>query len=135
MLAAQTRFLMSFYTAEYYILVCDKACLKECGGPGADSCKECALGYEEVEGSCTDIDECREDDSICSNGTYCLNTPGCQGMRAKLDACPLKELEDFTILVTSTTSVWPTRLPSMAACPHTVPSGEWTALLRTADTR
>ncbi len=36
-----------------YCLVCDRGCLKECAGPGADSCKECARGYEEVEGTCT----------------------------------------------------------------------------------
>ena len=41
------------YTHMHPRSVCDRACLTECGGPGADSCKECALGYEEVEGSCT----------------------------------------------------------------------------------
>ena len=34
-------------------LACDKACLSSCEGPGADSCDECAGGYQESEeGEC-----------------------------------------------------------------------------------
>eukprot|EP00730_Choanoeca_flexa_P000402 TRINITY_DN10185_c0_g1_i3.p1 TRINITY_DN10185_c0_g1~~TRINITY_DN10185_c0_g1_i3.p1 ORF type:complete len:371 (+),score=24.22 TRINITY_DN10185_c0_g1_i3:30-1115(+) len=57
-------------------LSCDPAC-SNCTGPAATDCLQCADGYELLDGSCQDIDECQAVESKCSQpDQYCANEPG-----------------------------------------------------------
>lgn len=53
---------------------CHIAC-QECSSYGSDQCKVCAVGWEELDGGCYDINECRSD-SVCKNNQYCINNEG-----------------------------------------------------------
>uniref|UniRef100_A0A3P8W072 Cysteine-rich with EGF-like domains 2 n=1 Tax=Cynoglossus semilaevis TaxID=244447 RepID=A0A3P8W072_CYNSE len=60
----------------YSCKTCDRVC-SGCTGAGADKCKACASGYQEAEGSCTDIDECSQSESVCTKEHQeCVNTKG-----------------------------------------------------------
>ncbi|XP_077450442.1 cysteine-rich with EGF-like domain protein 2 [Stigmatopora argus] len=55
---------------------CDQACTG-CTGPEAHTCRACASGYLENEGTCADIDECSQADSVCvKEHQQCVNTQG-----------------------------------------------------------
>ncbi|KAK6634325.1 hypothetical protein RUM43_011725 [Polyplax serrata] len=53
--------------------------------PKEDSTGECPLGFEEIDGNCTDIDECRGDKNsiVCDPDFECVNTPGSYLCRCK----------------------------------------------------
>ncbi|XP_038595018.1 cysteine-rich with EGF-like domain protein 2 [Micropterus salmoides] len=55
---------------------CDKAC-SGCTGAGPDKCQACASGYQDTEGTCTDIDECSQPESVCTlEHQECVNNKG-----------------------------------------------------------
>ncbi|KAK0137160.1 Cysteine-rich with EGF-like domain protein 2 [Merluccius polli] len=55
---------------------CDRVC-SGCTGAGPDACRSCSTGYHDVEGTCTDIDECSEEAALCTAAHQeCVNTPG-----------------------------------------------------------
>lgn len=55
---------------------CDRAC-SGCSGAGPDGCHACASGYQDVEGTCTDIDECSAGEQACTQEQQkCVNRPG-----------------------------------------------------------
>lgn len=55
---------------------CDEVCTA-CTGEGPDKCQDCASGYEDVEGTCTDIDECSQPEPVCTTEHQdCVNTKG-----------------------------------------------------------
>ncbi|KAJ3612472.1 hypothetical protein NHX12_020747 [Muraenolepis orangiensis] len=56
---------------------CDGVC-SGCTGAGPGACRSCAAGYHDVEGTCTDIDECSEEaEAVCPAAhRRCVNTPG-----------------------------------------------------------
>ncbi|XP_019738575.1 cysteine-rich with EGF-like domain protein 2 [Hippocampus comes] len=55
---------------------CDQACTG-CTGAGADKCKACAGGYQDTEGTCSDIDECSGAEPMCTEEhQQCVNTSG-----------------------------------------------------------
>lgn len=64
---------------------CDIRCTG-CKGDGASSCLNCADGYKDEEGTCTDIDECTEDPASCSDNQHCLNTDGSFSCEEKVPA-------------------------------------------------
>eukprot|EP00052_Salpingoeca_macrocollata_P001915 m.28307 g.28307 ORF g.28307 m.28307 type:complete len:508 (+) comp11826_c0_seq1:78-1601(+) len=58
---------------------CDVACMDGCSGPGAETCVNCAQGFERSEDSnaCTDIDECKTGAPGCNPASeFCHNVPG-----------------------------------------------------------
>ncbi|XP_068163310.1 cysteine-rich with EGF-like domain protein 2 [Antennarius striatus] len=60
----------------YSCNACDKAC-SSCTASGPDGCQVCAGGYEDTEGTCTDIDECSQSEPICTEDHQeCYNTKG-----------------------------------------------------------
>nr|XP_061814931.1 cysteine-rich with EGF-like domain protein 2 [Nerophis lumbriciformis] len=60
----------------YSCKACDKACTG-CTGAGADKCQACASGYQDTEGTCTDIDECTQSESPCKKEQQlCVNNEG-----------------------------------------------------------
>uniref|UniRef100_A0A8C5HZU2 EGF-like domain-containing protein n=1 Tax=Gouania willdenowi TaxID=441366 RepID=A0A8C5HZU2_GOUWI len=55
---------------------CDKVC-SDCTGPGPDQCQACAAGYQDTEGTCTDVDECSQSEVVCTKEHQeCVNTKG-----------------------------------------------------------
>ncbi|XP_032444719.1 cysteine-rich with EGF-like domain protein 2 [Xiphophorus hellerii] len=55
---------------------CDEACTG-CTGGGPDECQACAEGYKDVEGTCTDIDECSQSEPACvKENQECVNNKG-----------------------------------------------------------
>ncbi|XP_056434446.1 cysteine-rich with EGF-like domain protein 2 isoform X1 [Gadus chalcogrammus] len=58
---------------------CDKVC-SGCTGAGANGCRDCAAGYHDVEGTCTDVDECSGGGGAAAvwaaDHQQCVNTPG-----------------------------------------------------------
>ncbi|XP_065066902.1 cysteine-rich with EGF-like domain protein 2-A isoform X2 [Rhopilema esculentum] len=54
---------------------CDKSCQK-CIGPGESSCVKCRNGFEMVEGSCKDVDECLTKNACNKQTEQCENTDG-----------------------------------------------------------
>ncbi|XP_051975024.1 cysteine-rich with EGF-like domain protein 2 [Xyrauchen texanus] len=74
-----------------------KACNTRCSGckgPGADSCLTCADGYKDEEGTCTDVNECDQSETVCAKEHQeCVNTEGsfkCQcaaGFQEQDDVC------------------------------------------------
>ncbi|XP_056280858.1 cysteine-rich with EGF-like domain protein 2 [Pseudoliparis swirei] len=60
----------------YSCAACDSVC-SGCTGAGADKCRACAGGYEDAEGTCTDIDECSQPEPVCTEEhEQCVNTQG-----------------------------------------------------------
>lgn len=60
----------------YSCKVCDKVCAG-CSGPGPEKCQSCASGYHHVDGTCTDIDECSQEEAVCTREHQeCVNTKG-----------------------------------------------------------
>lgn len=60
----------------FYCGKCHSAC-KGCTQYGADKCTECSEGYRLTDNTCTDIDECTEDTSLCGGeNRQCVNNPG-----------------------------------------------------------
>ncbi|XP_024139093.1 cysteine-rich with EGF-like domain protein 2 [Oryzias melastigma] len=60
----------------YSCKTCDKAC-SGCSGAGSDKCRSCSDGYRDVEGSCTDVDECSESEAVCAREHQeCVNNHG-----------------------------------------------------------
>ncbi|KAM9704832.1 cysteine-rich with EGF-like domain protein 2 [Menidia menidia] len=60
----------------YSCKACDPACAG-CHGDGANSCRRCADGYRDSEGTCTDVDECSGSEPACVDpNRFCLNSPG-----------------------------------------------------------
>ncbi|XP_052679754.1 cysteine-rich with EGF-like domain protein 2-B isoform X1 [Crassostrea angulata] len=60
----------------FYCGKCHSAC-KGCTQYGADKCTECSGGYRLTDNTCTDIDECTEDTSLCGGeNRQCVNNPG-----------------------------------------------------------
>lgn len=48
-----------------------------CTEAGPDACRSCAAGYHDIEGTCTDIDECSAEAAVCTAAHQkCVNTPG-----------------------------------------------------------
>lgn len=54
---------------------CDPSC-DGCTGSTGEDCIACNTGYELINGSCSDIDECVKDNVSCTTGTFCMNTLG-----------------------------------------------------------
>eukprot|EP00049_Salpingoeca_infusionum_P003009 m.62242 g.62242 ORF g.62242 m.62242 type:complete len:536 (+) comp11901_c0_seq1:259-1866(+) len=54
---------------------CDSACKMDCNGPGPTHCMECADGYQLLDGTCVDINEC-ESNPCTEDLTVCNNLPG-----------------------------------------------------------
>uniref|UniRef100_A0A8C6WR96 Cysteine-rich with EGF-like domains 2 n=1 Tax=Neogobius melanostomus TaxID=47308 RepID=A0A8C6WR96_9GOBI len=55
---------------------CDKVCTG-CSGPGPENCKACASGYQDIEGKCSDVDECSQHEPVCTKEHQeCINTQG-----------------------------------------------------------
>ncbi|CAL1568643.1 unnamed protein product [Knipowitschia caucasica] len=55
---------------------CDKVCVG-CTGPGPGNCKTCASGYQLIDGNCTDVDECSQQEPVCTKEHQdCVNTKG-----------------------------------------------------------
>ncbi|KAL2102265.1 hypothetical protein ACEWY4_001433 [Coilia grayii] len=55
---------------------CDKAC-SGCKGHGPDQCTACAEGYTEDGGECTDVNECEQPETVCTEEHQeCRNTVG-----------------------------------------------------------
>ncbi|KAK7896157.1 hypothetical protein WMY93_021482 [Mugilogobius chulae] len=55
---------------------CDKVC-SGCTGPGPENCKTCASGYQDKDGHCTDVDECSQEEPVCTKEHQdCVNTKG-----------------------------------------------------------
>nr|XP_046153631.1 cysteine-rich with EGF-like domain protein 2 isoform X1 [Oncorhynchus gorbuscha] len=55
---------------------CDKVC-SGCTEAGPDKCQSCAPGYQDTEGTCTDVNECEQPDSVCTAGNQeCVNNKG-----------------------------------------------------------
>lgn len=84
------------HTQTHTFSACDKACKDACTDAGPENCDECASGYVDEEGVCEDKDECSEEESLCEEGRYCLNTPGsyrCNGESSVTSdlptACPM----------------------------------------------
>lgn len=60
----------------YSCKACDKVC-SGCTGAGPDKCQACASGYQDTEGSCTDIDECSQSEAVCTKENQaCVNSKG-----------------------------------------------------------
>ncbi|XP_017280293.1 cysteine-rich with EGF-like domain protein 2 [Kryptolebias marmoratus] len=60
----------------YSCKACDRACAG-CSGPGSDKCQACASGYQDVEGTCTDTDECSQSEPACTKEHQeCVNNEG-----------------------------------------------------------
>ncbi|XP_069556380.1 cysteine-rich with EGF-like domain protein 2 isoform X3 [Brachyistius frenatus] len=57
-------------------VACDEVC-SGCTGAGPDMCRSCAGGYQNTEGTCTDVDECSQAESVCTKERQeCVNMPG-----------------------------------------------------------
>ncbi|XP_053719170.1 cysteine-rich with EGF-like domain protein 2 [Synchiropus splendidus] len=54
---------------------CDKVC-SSCIGPGPDKCQNCAAGYQNTDGTCTDVDECLQSDVCALPHRHCVNSRG-----------------------------------------------------------
>ncbi|XP_038833692.1 cysteine-rich with EGF-like domain protein 2 isoform X4 [Salvelinus namaycush] len=55
---------------------CDKVC-SGCTEAGPDKCQSCAPGYQDTEGTCTDVNECEQPDSVCTaENQECVNNKG-----------------------------------------------------------
>ncbi|XP_070997211.1 cysteine-rich with EGF-like domain protein 2 isoform X2 [Oncorhynchus clarkii lewisi] len=55
---------------------CDKVC-SGCTEAGPDKCQSCAPGYQDTEGTCTDVNECEQPDAVCTAGNQeCVNNKG-----------------------------------------------------------
>lgn len=55
---------------------CSRMC-SGCTGEGPSACRSCATGYQDVDGTCTDIDECAAEQPVCTAAhQQCVNTPG-----------------------------------------------------------
>ncbi|XP_045518051.1 cysteine-rich with EGF-like domain protein 2 [Pieris brassicae] len=63
-----------YRTKETECMPCHKSC-QECYSYGSNMCKVCAVGWELITDSCTDIDECQLD-TVCKNNQYCINSEG-----------------------------------------------------------
>ncbi|KAM4615065.1 cysteine-rich with EGF-like domain protein 2 [Polymixia lowei] len=60
----------------YSCKACDKVCVG-CTGAGPATCRACASGYQDVEGTCTDIDECSQPEPVCTrDNEKCVNVKG-----------------------------------------------------------
>ncbi|XP_069013033.1 cysteine-rich with EGF-like domain protein 2 isoform X1 [Embiotoca jacksoni] len=60
----------------YSCEACDGVC-SGCTGAGPDMCRSCAGGYQNTEGTCTDVDECSQAESVCTKERQeCVNMPG-----------------------------------------------------------
>ncbi|XP_062339158.1 cysteine-rich with EGF-like domain protein 2 [Osmerus eperlanus] len=59
----------------YSCRACDQVC-SGCTGEGPDKCKACASGYQDTEGTCTDMDECSQLEAVCPEERRCVNTRG-----------------------------------------------------------
>uniref|UniRef100_A0A3Q2QDR9 Cysteine-rich with EGF-like domains 2 n=1 Tax=Fundulus heteroclitus TaxID=8078 RepID=A0A3Q2QDR9_FUNHE len=60
----------------YSCIACDDAC-SGCTGAGSDQCQACAEGYQDVEGTCTDINECSQSEPAClKEHQECINNKG-----------------------------------------------------------
>ncbi|XP_034019397.1 cysteine-rich with EGF-like domain protein 2 isoform X2 [Thalassophryne amazonica] len=58
----------------FYCKACDVAC-SGCTGGRPDQCQACASGYQDTEGTCTDVDECSQQESPCpKDHQECINT-------------------------------------------------------------
>ena len=57
---------------------CDPACKDGCSGSGPGQCTHCADGFQDLDGTCQDINECAaETGTPCTDAdVYCANTPG-----------------------------------------------------------
>ncbi|XP_052316020.1 cysteine-rich with EGF-like domain protein 2 isoform X2 [Oncorhynchus keta] len=55
---------------------CDEVC-SGCTGAGPDKCQSCAPGYQDTEGTCTDVNECEQTDAVCTaENQECFNNKG-----------------------------------------------------------
>lgn len=60
----------------YSCKACDKVC-SGCTAAGPDKCQSCASGYQDTEGTCTDIDECSQPEPVCTKEhEVCVNNKG-----------------------------------------------------------
>lgn len=60
----------------YSCKACDKVCTG-CTGAGPDQCQACASGYQGTDGTCTDVDECSQLESVCTKEHQeCVNNEG-----------------------------------------------------------
>ncbi|KAJ8006864.1 hypothetical protein DPEC_G00111640 [Dallia pectoralis] len=55
---------------------CDKVC-SSCTDAGPEKCQSCATGYQDTEGTCTDVNECEQADVVCTEENQeCVNNNG-----------------------------------------------------------
>ncbi|KAM9327886.1 cysteine-rich with EGF-like domain protein 2 isoform 2-T2 [Pholidichthys leucotaenia] len=60
----------------YSCNACDSVC-SGCTDSGPDKCQACASGYQDLEGTCTDIDECAQSEAVCTKEHQeCVNNDG-----------------------------------------------------------
>uniref|UniRef100_A0A3Q0RR00 Cysteine-rich with EGF-like domains 2 n=1 Tax=Amphilophus citrinellus TaxID=61819 RepID=A0A3Q0RR00_AMPCI len=60
----------------YSCKACDKVC-SGCTGAGPDKCQTCGSGYQDRDGTCTDIDECSQSEPVCTEEHQeCVNNQG-----------------------------------------------------------
>ncbi|KAL4656763.1 cysteine-rich with EGF-like domain protein 2 isoform X2 [Arapaima gigas] len=60
----------------YSCKACDKVC-SACRGEGPDQCLTCAEGFQDENGTCTDIDECAQLERVCpGEHRECINIKG-----------------------------------------------------------
>ncbi|XP_038067191.1 protein disulfide isomerase Creld2-like [Patiria miniata] len=88
----------------YKCVECNMAC-DQCIGEGPDSCVKCKTGFQMIDTTCKDIDECETDETCKKEHMFCKNVPGSflceceEGYLQSADGCvPKSILEGKDIL-------------------------------------